>query len=106
MKPVGRVGDVGQCPSDSHGCPSCPHSVQGPAVSGSSNVLINNVPALRQGDPGTHSSCCGANTWIAAGGSATVLINGKMTFRQGDPTAHCGGSGQLMQGSGDVVAGG
>lgn len=100
-----RLGDIAKCPADSHGCKACSHSVQGPAVQGSSNVTINGQPALRVGDRGIHSTCCGANTWTAAEGSATVFINGKPAVRIGDRTAHCGGSGTMAAGSSNVIIG-
>jgi uncharacterized Zn-binding protein involved in type VI secretion len=46
------------------------------------------------------------NTWKAAEGSSTVFINGKAAFRMGDKSQHCGGQGTLIEGSGNVTAGG
>lgn len=106
MKPQGRAGDAASATADTHGCPACPHGVTGPAVQGSTDVLINALSALRVQDMGLHGACCGPNTWKAVSGSASVLINGKPAFRQGDPTQHCGGAGQLVQGSPDVLVGG
>lgn len=105
MKPAGRVGDIAFCPSDSHGCPGCAHPVQGPAIQGSPNVLINDLPALRVGDPGIHAACCGGNKWRAAQGASTVLFNDKRVHRQDDQTSHCGGTGRLMIGSANVLVG-
>lgn len=105
MPEAGRVGDQAQCPADSHGCPGCAHSVMGPASAGSPDVLINYRAALRVGDPGIHSACCGGNSWNAAQGSPTVFINGKAVHRLGDMTAHCGGTGKLITGSPDVIVG-
>lgn len=106
MPGAGRVGDKAQCPADAHGCPGCAHSVIGPAVAGSGDVLINGKPALRLNDPGIHAACCGPNQWTATAGSGTVVINGKPAHRMGDMTTHCGGVGQLIEGSGDVIIGG
>jgi YD repeat-containing protein len=106
MPPASRVKDKALCPADSHGKPCCSHSVTGPAVSGSPNVFINGQPALRIGDPGVHSSCCGPNTWKCAEGSATVFINGLPAVRLGDGTTHCGGSGKMIEGSPNVLIGG
>jgi uncharacterized Zn-binding protein involved in type VI secretion len=92
-------------PLDSHGCPACPHPVAGPAIQGSPDVNVNRRPALRVDDPGIHAACCGANTWTAAKGSATVFINGKSAHRIGDQTRHCGGMGQLVEGSPNVIVG-
>ncbi|NOZ02302.1 MAG: hypothetical protein GXP54_10495 [Deltaproteobacteria bacterium] len=106
MPAASRIGDKSRCPADAHGCPGCPHSVIGPAVAGSPNVLINGIPALRVGDPGIHAACCGPNTWTATAGSSTVFINGKAAHRVGDQDAHCGGVGQMVDGSPDVDIGG
>lgn len=106
LKAQGRLDDKSKVPSDSHGCPKCPHTCVGPAVNGSPNVEVNTKKALRVGDPGTHSSCCGANKWKASKGSATVTINGKPAHRKGDDVEHCGGKGQLIEGSANVLVGG
>lgn len=106
MPEQGRVGDKARNPADAHGCPGCAHGVIGPAVSGSPNVKVNGKPALRVGDPGVHAACCGPNQWKAAKGSSTVFINGLPAHRKGDMTAHCGGVGNLIEGSPDVIVGG
>jgi len=106
MPPQGRLGDKSQAPIDAHGCPACPHSVIGPAVQGSPNVLVNNLPALRLGDMGIHAPCCGPNTWTAIKGSSTVLIDNRPAHRMGDTDAHCGGIGFLIEGSPNVIVGG
>jgi uncharacterized Zn-binding protein involved in type VI secretion len=106
MPAQGRLSDKSQVPSDSHGCLSCPHTCVGPAVVGSPNVNCNGKPALRVGDNGVHSSCCGGNTWIAAAGSGTVFINSKPAHRLGDAVTHCGGVGKLIEGSSNVMVGG
>lgn len=103
---AGRLGDKAQCPADAHGCPACPHPTVGPAISGSPNVKINNLPALRVHDPGIHAACCGPNRWTAAGGTPRVLINRLPAHRMTDLTTHCGGSGQLIEGSPSVLFGG
>ncbi len=105
MPPQGRVSDLAQAPADAHGCPACPHPVVGPAISGSSDVLTNGLPSLRVGDPGVHAACCGPNKWNAKTGSATVLINGRRAHRLSDMTKHCGGIGQLVGGSPNVIVG-
>jgi uncharacterized Zn-binding protein involved in type VI secretion len=98
-----RVGDNALCPKDSHGKKCCSHKVSGPAVSGSSDVSINGRAALRTGDPGKHSGCCGSKTWKAASGSSTVLVNGIPLVRLGDVTQHCGGKGKMIEASSDVI---
>ena len=102
---AGRLGDVAQVPSDSHGCPHCPHPGVGPAIVGSANVNVNGMAALRVGDAGVHSACCSSNTWVAVQGAPTVFVNGRAAFRMGDATAHCGGNGRLVAGSGNVIIG-
>ncbi len=105
MPEAGRLGDLSQVQSDSHGCPACPHPCIGPAIIGSPDVNINSMPALRVGDVGMHAACCGPNMWRASNGSGTVQINGKAAHRRGDEDQHCGGSGKLITGSPDVFIG-
>jgi hypothetical protein len=69
-------------------------------------VNCNGRPALRVGDPGIHMACCGPNTWTAKLGSTTVFINGKCAYRMTDTSEHCGGLGQLIEGSPNVIVGG
>ena len=83
-KPVCRLGDQANCPADVHGKNCCPHNVTGPAVTASPNVFINGKPALRVGDTGVHSACCGPNTWVCVEGSARVRVNGIPLVRLGD----------------------
>jgi uncharacterized Zn-binding protein involved in type VI secretion len=106
MPGQGRVGDQASVSADAHGCPGCPHPGTGPAIGGSSNVMVNGMPALRVNDMGIHAVCCGANMWQATQGSSTVFINGQAAFRLHDPTTHSGGQGQLIEGSSDVLVGG
>jgi len=106
MARAGRIGDRAQVVADAHGCPGCPHECVGQAVRGSPDVNINARPALRVGDVGIHSSCCGPNVWKASRGSSTVFINGKPAHRLGDANHHCGGIGQLVDGSSNVFVGG
>lgn len=105
MPPQGRLGDLAQIPADAHGCPACPHPAVGPAIAGSADVLTNGLPSLRVGDQGIHAACCGPNMWSAKTGSATVLINGRKAHRLSDMTKHCGGMGQLIIGSPNVLVG-
>jgi len=101
-----RLGDKSNVPSDSHGCPGCSHPCIGPATQGSPNVKVNGMPAIRVTDPGVHSSCCGPNTWIAKTGSGTVFINNLKAHRKGDQDTHCGGMGNMVEGSTNVITGG
>lgn len=106
MPAAARVGDKSKVDSDAHGCPSCPHSAVGPAISGSPDVFINDMPAVRVDDTGIHTACCGSNTWVAKKGSGTVQINGKAAHRKDDLDQHCGGMGKMIEGSSDVDIGG
>lgn len=99
MQPATRVGDKANCPNDSHGASCCDHNVTGPAAQGSPDVFIDGRAALRIGDPGVHSSCCGSNTWVTAEGSKKILINDIPAVRLGDATTHCGGTGKMIEGS-------
>jgi len=106
MASAGRLSDIAQVPVDAHGCPACPHPGVGPAITGSPDVFINGMPALRVTDKGIHAACCGPNTWTATKGSATVLINFLQAHRMGDMNTHCGGVGHLITGSPNVMVGG
>ena len=106
MPPQARVSDLSMCPADAHGCPACPHPVDGHAVAGSNDVLTNNLPSVRVGDPGVHAACCGPNKWNAKTGSGTVLINGRPAHRLSDMVKHCGGMGNTITGSPNVITGG
>ena len=82
-----RLGDKSNVPADAHGCPACPHPCVGPAIVGSPDVNVNNLPAMRVDDTGIHAACCGPNTWSAKAGSGTVFINNKAAHRLGDRQA-------------------
>ena len=106
MPKQARLGDQAHVPADAHGCLGCPHPCTGPARTGSTDVLVNNKPAVRVTDQGVHSGCCGPNKWTATKGSATVIINGLKAHRLSDQTTHCGGMGTTIEGSEDVIVGG
>ena len=101
-----RLGDKSNCPADAHGCPACPHPCVGPAIIGSPDVMVNGMPAIRVGDQGLHAACCGSNMWTAKMGSSTVKINNQKAHRMGDQDEHCGGMGQMIEGSTNVMTGG
>ncbi len=67
---------------------------------------MNSRPALRVDDKGMHAACCNTNMWEATKGSGTVFINKKAAHRLGDSDKHCGGTGQLIDGSANVMTGG
>ena len=106
MPPQCRLGDKSNVPVDAHGCPACPHPCVGPVIVGSPDVNVNKLPATRVGDKGVHAACCGPNTWEATKGSGTVFINNKAAHRLGDMDKHCGGMGQMIEGSANVMTGG
>ena len=103
MPAAARLGDKAQVKADAHGCPACPHPGVGPIVVGSSDVFTNGKPQGRQDDLGIHAICCGPNNFQIAKGSPTVYVNGKPAARMQDKTRHCGGSGQIIEGSPDVL---
>ena len=82
MPAIAKVGDM-------HACPQQGHSVNS-IVSGSSDVLINGMPA---------GTGCGA--WVGVG-SGTVTINGKPAAVLGSATTH---GGVIVSGSGNVLIG-
>jgi uncharacterized Zn-binding protein involved in type VI secretion len=102
---AGRLGDKSHTPADAHACPSCPHSAEGPATTGSDDVFLNDRPALRVADTGVHDYCCGRNHWTAIAGAPAVFINDRPAHRSGDASQHCGGKGELIEGSDDVFIG-
>jgi uncharacterized Zn-binding protein involved in type VI secretion len=106
MPPQSRLGDKSNVPTDAHGCPACPHPAVGPAIIGSPDVYTNSLPSLRVDDTGIHMACCGPNMWTATKGSSTVFINNKAAHRMGDADDHCGGKGQMIEGSNNVMVGG
>lgn len=63
-----------------------------PAITGSGDVFINNLPAVRVGDAYALHGCnaCPPHARKAAQGSATVNINGQPAVRIGD-AIDCGG---------------
>ena len=93
-----RLGDNAHCPADAHGCPACPHPVTGPITTGSSTILIGNLPAARVGDKGIHMACCNGNTYEITSGDPTVLIDGIPAAMRGkkSTTRHCGGDGWIL----------
>lgn len=94
MPAASRKGD--QC--SGHGC-----FPPRPSTSGSPNVFINGIPALRQDDTyATH--CCGdsCHPGKQSSGSSTVFVNGKPLARVGDSVS-CGSV--TAQGSSNVFVG-
>jgi uncharacterized Zn-binding protein involved in type VI secretion len=104
-KPAARITDRAKSLGHVHMCPACtqgaPHTVMGPFVQGSPNVMINGLAAIRQNDPGVACACCFTNMFRAQGCSTTVLANGRGLVRKGDATAHC----EPQSFPGDVITG-
>lgn len=98
MAKVTRVGDIGS----GHAC----HFPPSPAIIGSPDVYVNNIPVVRQGDAYAPHACptCPAppHPRALSGGSGTVFVNGKPIGRVGDAIS-CGGNADA--GSADTFAG-
>ena len=104
MPEAARVGDHAKGDPHAHGCPACPHPVQGPILTGCATVLINGLPAARVSDIGVAAACCGPNMYEIKMGSNTVFIDGKAAARKDDMTLHCNtGNGKIIMGSPDVI---
>lgn len=87
-KPAARVSDPTACPIPGHG--------SNPIVAGSPDVLFDNLPAARQGDP----TGCGSK--LASAVIPSVLINGKPATTIGTVGNH---GNVVMGGSGTVIIG-
>jgi len=105
MPGAGRVGDNATSPADAHGCPTGAHPVIGPAVAGSPDVFVNNMPGVRVGDQGIHAPACGPKTWVAVQGAPRVFINDRPAFRCTDAAQFVSSAGTLIEGSPDVLIG-
>lgn len=90
--PQARIGDRSR--SATAGCT--------PACTGSSNVLVNNKPALRVADLGTKS---GKRCWEASIGAPRVLINNVNAHRMGDADQYMRTVGETIEGSSNVLIG-
>lgn len=98
MPAVVREGDM------STGHPHCYPPT--PANSGSPNVFINGIPAIRLNDSWeTHGACPlhSPHSGSSSSGSSTVFCNGKPLCRVGDSIS-CGDT--MAEGSPNVFAGG
>ena len=91
-----HTGCYAICSADAHGCPACPHKTVG-YLNGSAGININGLPAVVVGDNGSHSSCCGTNTFELNEGDPEVLINGKQAVPLGAQTVECGGTGLVKK---------
>lgn len=89
-KGYARIGDLVRGFPHAHGCPGCPHEVQGKIISGSTIVIVGGMPVACVGDMGVAAACCGSNIFVIKTGDPNVLIGGKPAARFGDQTLHCG----------------
>ncbi|MGE8500346.1 MAG: PAAR domain-containing protein [Pseudomonas sp.] len=93
-KPAARVTDPTTCPLPGHGIT--------PISSGSPNVLLDNLPAARQGD----RVACGS--LLTGNLVSNVLINGKPVATVGSTGSHgdhvAGGSATVLIGTNVVIA--
>jgi uncharacterized Zn-binding protein involved in type VI secretion len=95
MAAAARIGDI----CSGHGC------FPPRAGSGGSSVLVNGIPAHKEGDPWL-PHCCpkqGCHPSNISSGSGSVNINGSAAARIGDSIA-CGST--IAQGSSNVFIGG
>lgn len=100
-----RIGDRAIIGTSNSAHLACPQRTTGPAVNGSSNVLVNGRPAMRVGDLGNHKNCCDVSTWRALKGSTSVLINWRPAHRAQDLCTHSGTQGTTIDGSPNVIVG-
>lgn len=87
-KPAARLSDPTSCPVTGHGT--------NPIDIGSPNVLMDGLPAARQGDT---SACGGA---LSGSLSGTVFINGMNAATLGSTLNH---GGTVVAGSGSILIG-
>lgn len=92
-----HTGCIVICPSDAHGCPSCPHKTVGYIIGSANDATVNGFSAAVVGDNGLHSACCGPNHFILNEGDPNVLIQGKQAVLLGAKTEHCGGTGNVRK---------
>lgn len=93
-KPAATVGSFHICPKTTG---NVPH-VGGPGVTGSPNIFIGGLPAMRVGD----SFHCNGPYDTVAKGSSSVSFNGEPAARVGDGTEH---KGSIQFGNSTVLIG-
>ena len=102
-----RLTDIHLNPNDVCGCVVCPHSTSGIVMTGSPNVFADNLNAFRGQfvDIGDHSlgPCCGPNLYNSTQCSPDVIVNGVGWVRLGDMVTCCGGVGNMITASIDVI---
>lgn len=70
-----------------------------PAIEGSPDVFINNIPSVRLGDAWQVHCCKSCHSGASSSGSPNVFVNGKPKCRIGDAIS-CGST--MVNGSPDV----
>jgi len=105
MAGFARVGDPIQGGPHCHGHPHGPKPSPGLICKGSVKVLIEGMPAARQGDQGYSAQCCGGiGAIVLLRSQAKVLIEGRPAATLGTPTLHCGiGPGAIQKASTKVL---
>lgn len=98
MPAAHRIGDIGS----GHPC----HFPPSPAIGGSPSVFVNNLPAMRVGDPYVPHACiqgeAGLHPRKLLKGSSSIFIDGCAAGRIGD-AIDCGG--EASTGSFNVMFG-
>ena len=95
MPAITRLGEI----ASGHGC-----YPTHPAIQASTNVFVEGIAPVRQGDMYAPHACSpDVHVGALAVGSATVFVNGQQVGRLGDPVS-CGST--VMQAAATVFAGG
>ncbi len=92
---MGRVRDLGKLGDGWAGETAAGVPVRGTALSGSHDVRVNDLPALRTGDVGVAHTPEGPRMWRAAMGATRVRVNGELLHRTGDLCTFAGGVGRV-----------
>ena len=85
---------------------TCPHAVRGELTNGSSNVIIEGIPAVRVGD-NEDCNCPHSGIGAVSSGSGSVFINGRPAARVKDGTTcyFCFLEGSIVDGAQTVFVG-
>lgn len=102
---MGRVRDLGRMGDPWVGAGPDGAPLRGVALSGSTNVRVNDLPALRTGDVGVAFTPAGPRLWRAVRGASRTRVNGELLHRAGDLTLVEGAVGHVRgrEGVADVA---